>query len=232
MPAKLRAFFLIEVRTFIQNYRFIRFDIFVYNLRQIYNVHDRERLVLFFRKDHFMKSVHQLTLSALFLALGLILPFVTGQIPNIGRMLLPMHIPVLLCGLICGWKSGLIVGFVTPILRSAIFHSPMMFPMAFAMAFELATYGAVIGLIYAKMKSKRLTSIYLSLFSAMVCGRLVYGLVMTLITTFLHQPYSFEIFMTAAITSGIPGIIVQLILIPAIMLFLYRTGMIKADEAK
>lgn len=177
-----------------------------------------------------MKPVQKLTISALFLALGLILPFLTGQIPNIGRMLLPMHIPVLLCGLICGWQYGLGVGLITPILRSAVFHSPMMFPMAFAMAFELAGYGAVIGWIYAKFKSKNMINIYLSLLIAMVCGRVIYGLVMTVISALLHQPYSFEIFMTAAVTSGIPGMIVQLILIPAIMLFLYQSKILKTDQ--
>lgn len=207
-----------------------QFDLFVSKARQIYNKHNRKRITIAFRKDQVMKSVHRLTLSALFLALGLILPFITGQIPTIGRMLLPMHIPVLLCGLICGWEYGLGIGLITPLLRSVLFHSPAMFPMAFAMAFELATYGAVIGWMYAKFKSKNLSSIYLSLLMAMVCGRVMYGLVMALITTLLHQPYSFEIFMTAAITSGIPGIIIQLILIPVIMLFLYRTGMLHYNE--
>ena len=50
------------------------------------------------------QMLKNLTLAAMFLAAGLVLPFVTGQIPQIGSMLLPMHLPVLLCGLVCGWK--------------------------------------------------------------------------------------------------------------------------------
>ena len=77
-------------------------------------------------------------LAAMFLGLGLVLPFLTGQIKEIGNMLLPMHIPVLLCGLICGWQYGIAVGFIMPILRSFLFSMPHMFPNAVSMAFELA----------------------------------------------------------------------------------------------
>jgi len=66
----------------------------------------------------------RLTLAALFVALGLVLPFLTGQIPEIGSMLLPMHLPALLCGFVCGWPCGLAVGFVMPLLRSLIFGMP------------------------------------------------------------------------------------------------------------
>ncbi len=78
----------------------------------------------------------------------IVLPFLTGQIPEIGSMLSPMHIPVLICGIICGWKYGILVGAITPILRSVIFHMPPMYPTAISMAFELATYGFVSGLLF------------------------------------------------------------------------------------
>lgn len=177
-----------------------------------------------------MKSVQKITLSALFLALGLILPFLTGQIQHFGQMLLPMHYPIFLCGLICGWQYGLLVGFILPLLRSTIFGMPMMFPMAVAMAFELAGYGAMSGWMFSRAKKKNTVSVYTSLIAAMICGRVIYGLVMTLITSMLGQPYSFQIFITAAITSGIPGIIAQLILIPAIMILLDKTGILHFEQ--
>ena len=83
----------------------------------------------------------KLILAAMFLAIGLLLPFLTGQIRQIGNMLLPMHIPVILCGLICGWQYGLGVGFVLPLLRCVIFGMPVLFPTAVSMSFELAAYG-------------------------------------------------------------------------------------------
>jgi len=83
-----------------------------------------------------IKPVMNLTLAAMFLAVGLLLPFLTGQIKQIGNMLLPMHIPVIMCGLICGWKYGFGVGFVMPLMRSMLFGRPIMYPDAIAMAFE------------------------------------------------------------------------------------------------
>ena len=90
-------------------------------------------------------------LAALFLAIGLILPFITMQIPAVGKMLCPMHIPVLLCGYICGGPYGLLIGIITPLLRGVLFGMPAIFPNAFCMAFELATYGLVAGILSEKM---------------------------------------------------------------------------------
>ena len=118
--------------------------------------------------------VLRLTYSALYLAIALVLPFLTGQIPQIGSMLCPMHIPALLCGFVCGWPWGLAVGFIAPLLRSALFGMPTMFPAAVAMAFELAAYGAVAGLLY-RVLPKRTGCIYVALIAAMVAGRLVWG---------------------------------------------------------
>ena len=113
--------------------------------------------------------VLRLTYSALYLAIALVLPFLTGQIPQIGSMLCPMHIPALLCGFVCGWPWGLAVGFIAPLLRSALFGMPTMFPAAVAMAFELAAYGAVAGLLY-RVLPKRTGCIYVALIAAMVAG--------------------------------------------------------------
>ena len=104
-----------------------------------------------------MSSLHikKLTYSALFLAIALVLPFITGQIPEIGAMLCPMHIPALLCGFMCGWPWGLAVGFIAPLLRSVIFGMPAMFPSAVGMAFELAVYGMMSGLLYRLLPKKK-----------------------------------------------------------------------------
>ena len=121
------------------------------------------------------KKTHTLVLAALFLALALVLPFVTGGIPAIGNMLLPMHIPVLFCGLVCGWQYGLGVGFAAPLLRSLLFGAPPMYPNALAMAFELAAYGLIIGLVYARLPKQGWGALYASLLAAMAGGRLVWA---------------------------------------------------------
>ena len=168
-----------------------------------------------------------LTLSAMFLAIGLLLPLLTGQIKQIGSALLPMHIPVLLCGLICGWQYGLAVGFVVPLLRCAIFGMPMFFPTAISMAFELATYGFVVGFLYFHSRWKCVVALYRCMIIAMLSGRVVWGIVQVILLGLGENGFTFSMFITSAVINAIPGIILQLILIPSIMIALNRTGLVR-----
>jgi riboflavin transporter FmnP len=168
-------------------------------------------------------KTQKMILSALFLALAMALPFLTGQIPQFGSMLAPMHIPVLLCGFIVGWPYGLVIGFIAPLLRFLIFGMPPIFPTGIAMAFELAAYGAVTGVIYTRMKHSA-TSVYVSLIGAMLVGRAVWGLVRFALASAFGLDFSLAIFMSGAFFMAIPGIIVQLILIPVIMIALEKQG--------
>lgn len=183
------------------------------------------------------RGIKKLVLSAMFMAIGLVLPFITGQIQQIGNMLLPMHIPVLFCGLICGWQYGAVVGFVLPLLRYVLFGMPPIFPTGVSMSFELAVYGAVIGLIMQQLSKRNTTdsgknyvrNLYLALIGAMLAGRIVWGLVRFILARATMQPFTMEMFMAGAFLTAIPGIIVQLILIPGIMAALKRVGVLNAD---
>lgn len=183
------------------------------------------------------RGIKKLVLSAMFMAIGLVLPFITGQIQQIGSMLLPMHIPVLFCGLICGWQYGAVVGFVLPLLRYVLFGMPPIFPTGVSMSFELAVYGAVIGLIMQQLSKRNTTdsgknyvrNLYLALIGAMLAGRIVWGLVRFILARATIQPFTMEMFMAGAFLTAIPGIIVQLILIPGIMAALKRAGVLNAD---
>ena len=170
--------------------------------------------------------VHTLVLSAMFLALGLVLPFFTGQIPQVGGMLLPMHLPVFLCGLICGWQYGLAVGFVTPLLRLALFSMPPLLT-AVAMAFELAAYGGIAGFLYSRSRWQCIFALYRCLIAAMVGGRLVWAAARVVMTGVVGEPFTWQIFLTGALLNAVPGIILQLIFIPAVMVALDRTGMVR-----
>ncbi len=161
--------------------------------------------------------VKNIGLSAMFIAIGLVLPFFTGQIQNVGNMLLPMHIPVFICGLVCGWKYGAVVGFVLPLMRSVIFGMPVLFPNAASMAFELMTYGLIVGLIYGLSKKKSILMLYVSLIVAMVAGRVVWGLAQVIFLGISGNVFTVQMFIAGAFLNAIPGIILQLILIPAIM---------------
>ena len=167
--------------------------------------------------------VRKITYSALFLALAMVLPFLTGQIPEIGSMLCPMHIPALLCGFLCGWPWGLAVGFLSPLLRSLLFGMPPVW-VSIAMAFEMAAYGAVSGWLYRRL-GRSSARIYGSLVAAMVAGRLVWGLVQFLLAGLRGTEFNLSIFLSGAVTTAIPGIILQLVLIPVLVLVMERTNM-------
>lgn len=174
------------------------------------------------------QKIKNLTLAAMFLAIGMVLPFLTGQIPQIGNMLLPMHIPVFLCGLICGWQYGAVVGFILPLLRSAIFGAPVFFPTATAMAFELMTYGLVAGLLYNKVSRWQcVRALYRCLLIAMLAGRAVWGVVQVVQLGVSGDGFTWQMFMAGAFLNAIPGILVQLILIPGVMVALNRTGLVR-----
>jgi len=174
------------------------------------------------------KLILKISLSGLFLALAMVLPFLTGQIPEIGSMLSPMHIPVLICGFICGWQYGLAVGFISPLLRFIMFGMPPFYPVGLAMSFELATYGALSGLLFillVKKNLKNIFSIYITLVISMLIGRIVWGVVRYFIAV-LDQTmvFTFNAFMAGAFISAWPGIILHLILIPAILIALEKAN--------
>ena len=167
-------------------------------------------------------DIKKLTLSAMFLALAFVMPFLTGHIPQIGSMLCPMHIPVLLCGFFCGAPWGLVVGIVAPILRSFALGMPPMFPTAFCMAFELAAYGFIAGWLHNKLPKKKL-NVYVSLLSAMIIGRLVWGIIMFCCMGFDALKFGLNAFLAGAVLNAVPGIIVQIVLIPIVVITLEQT---------
>lgn len=161
-------------------------------------------------------SIKNLVLSGLFIALGLVLPFFTAQIPSVGSRLLPMHIPVLISGFVCGWPLGLVVGFVTPLLRSLIFGMPPMFPTAIAMAFELGTYGLMAGLLYDLLPKKN-SSTYISLILSMIVGRIIWGIASMFLLSLNGKAFTWQMFIAGSLVNAIPGIILQIILIPIVI---------------
>ncbi len=176
------------------------------------------------------KRTLKLVYAAVCLALAMVLPLLTGQIPEIGSKLSPMHIPALLCGFLCGWEYGLVVGFIAPLLRSLIFGMPPLFPTATAMAFELAAYGAFAGLFY-KLFPKKISYIYLTQILAMICGRIVWGAVMFAFMGFGFANFGFEAFLSGAILNAVPGMILHIILVPAIVIVLRQAKLIPDERA-
>ncbi|MBE5787642.1 MAG: ECF transporter S component [Clostridiales bacterium] len=171
-------------------------------------------------------------MAAVSLALCLVLPFLTGQIPEIGSMLCPMHIPVLLCGFLCGPVWAGIVGAIAPLLRFTIFGMPPILPTGVAMCFELLTYGLLSGLLY-RLLPKKPHFVYASLLIAMLCGRLVWGTARLIIAGLTPHGFSWALFLADGFTGAIPGIILQIILIPVLVIALQRAlpWMKKAEKS-
>lgn len=171
-----------------------------------------------------MTKTRNLTISAMFVALCVVLPMAFHSVANAGQILLPMHFPVLLCGMACGWPYGLACGILGPLLSSLFTGMP---PMAIlpSMLCELAVYGFVTGLLSRKINSGlKIFDIYLPLLCAMVAGRLFYGILNALI--FRAGSYSFSIWLTAAFVTSLPGIIIQLIFVPVFVYILRKAKFI------
>lgn len=166
-------------------------------------------------------TLRKLITSGVCLALCMILPFFTGQIPQIGAALSPLHIPVLICGLSCGWQYGLAVGFIAPLLRALTFGMPPLFPTATAMAFEMAAYGAISGLLL-KLLPKKIIFLYTSLIGAMLFGRIIWGIVTWVLLGITGDGFSMSAFLSGAFINAVPGIICHILIIPPIILGLRR----------
>ena len=177
----------------------------------------------------------RLVLAGLFLAVGLILPYVTSHAYGIqGTIILPMHLPVMLCAFFCGPLLGALCGLILPVLNSILTGMPVLYPMAVIMTVELFTYGIVIGFISRLFKhSTKIIPVYASLISAMVSGRILSGLTaaLLLIVTPLNPAVAKYSVLSSVIT-GIPGIIIQLILVPSAVCILGKKATTKYDAKK
>lgn len=166
-------------------------------------------------------QIRRLTLTAMFIALGYLLPFLTGQNPQFGAMLSPMHIPALLCGFVCGWQYGLVAGAIMPLLRSATLGMPYIFPDAVAMAFELAAYGCAAGLLYRALP-KHIAFVYVTLVLSMLIGRAVWGLASAVLMMGTENVFTTQAFLAGAFINAWPGIVLHILVIPPVVLGLRR----------
>ena len=170
-------------------------------------------------------SIKQLMITALMLGLGLILPSFFHML-GAGPVMLPMHIPVLICGLMCGAPYGALCGAILPFLSSALTGMPPMFPTALSMALELATYGLVTGLLYRRWA----WNIYAAMLLSMLAGRVVSGLANAVLLGLSGGTYTVQAFLTAAFVTSIPGIVIQLLFVPVIVLALTKAQLVEKPK--
>lgn len=169
--------------------------------------------------------IRKLVYAAICLALAMLLPFLTGQVPQFGKALCPMHIPAFLCGFICGPVWGAVVGFISPLLRYMLFGMPILIPTGLSMVFELAVYGALSGILY-KVFPKKTSFIYVSLVISMLVGRIVAGISMYFIMMGQGKTYTMSTFISVNFITAIPGIILHIVVVPVIVIALKKAKLI------
>ncbi|MBR6743809.1 MAG: ECF transporter S component [Clostridia bacterium] len=178
------------------------------------------------RHDYLKK----LTVSAMMLAIALLLPFLTGQLPSVGKMLAPMHLPVLLCGLICGPIFGFAVGAIAAPLRFVLFGAPPM-PNVLYMTSELAAYGLLSG-IFSRILPRRKLSLYVSLILSMIGGRIAYAIIFISIN--LSNAKTVEALIlpiiSATVLTAWPGMILQIVIIPTLLIVLEKAKIIPFEK--
>ena len=172
--------------------------------------------------------IRKTAIAGVVIALAMVLPFITGSIPTVGKVLSPMHIPAYLAGVLLGPITGGAVAFICPLIRSVAFGMPKLIT-AVGMCFELFTYAFVFGLL-VKLLPKRLPCLYASLVAAMISGRLIGGAVKIVLLLFgAIEKYSFSAFLTGYFVNALPSIVIQLVVIVPMLYALSRAGLFKYD---
>lgn len=184
----------------------------------------RKRASIFMKKTNLLR----LLITAVLLAVGMVLPLLLGQVQVLGQTISPLHIPVLICGLTCGAPYGVVLGFVLPLLRSLIFGMPPLVPVAVPMAFEMAVYGLLTGLLYPVFrrlfgnKMENLLAILAAMLIAMVAGRLVGGAAKAIVMGLQSKAYTFDAFVAGYFVTTSVGAVIHLIVCPAVVVALEK----------
>ncbi len=174
-----------------------------------------------------MSPIKKMIVTAFFIALGVLLPLAFHSIPNAGSVFLPIHIPILFCGIVCSFPYGLACGVITPLLSSLLTGMPSVAYLP-RMLCELAVYGLITSLLMRYIRMKNLyAKVYIVLIGAMLAGRVMYGIASALY--FAGGEYSMQIWITAAFVTALPGIIIQIVLIPALTFALQKGGFIALE---
>lgn len=175
-------------------------------------------------------EIRKLIVAALCLALCLVLPFLTGQIPQIGNMLSPMHIPAFLCGFLCGWPYALLVGLIAPPLRFLLFQMPPLFPTGLSMMFELAAYGVSAALL-SRVFPKKPAYLYVALILSMLIGRAVWGAVRLVLMGVANIEFGWKLFFAGAFANAVPGILCHILVVPPVVMLVEQAAMKNSHTA-
>ena len=164
-------------------------------------------------------DVKRMVLASMMVALCVVLPIAFHAVPNGGATFLPMHIPILLCGMLCGWHYGVICGLLGPLLSCLLTGMPAMAILP-AMMVECAVYGLVTGLTLRFVRTgKWYIDLYIALILAMLLGRVMSGVAKAWI---FSMGLTMKGWVTASFVTALPGIVIQLALVPLLVAMLMK----------
>ena len=165
--------------------------------------------------------VKKMVLCAACIALCYILPVALHPV-GLGGVLSPMHLPVLLCGLVCGWGYGAVCGVIGPVVSHLLSGMPPVNALV-SMIPELMVYGLVTGLCMRYIRTGKLVAdLYIALSIAMLLGRIVGGIAKALFYLGGGKSFGIALWVSGYFVETLPGILVQLLLIPVLVLALTR----------
>ena len=171
----------------------------------------------------------KLAFAGMCLALCLLLPFLTANSRELGNILCLMHVPVLLCGFVCSWQYGLAVGLTAPLMRSFLFGMPPFPTVALPMAAELAVYGLLTGILY-RVFEKKIGMMYVSLVISMIAGRMASVLTKYVLYALDKTEFSLSLVLKMNFVTTLPGVVLQLILIPTVIYALQKQGVLAREN--
>jgi hypothetical protein len=161
-------------------------------------------------------NTRQMILAGFFMAIGLLIPAIFHMLGGAGPIFLPMHIPVLIAGFFLSPFYAAMVGLITPLLSSALTGMPVFYPILPIMMGELMTYGLVV----SWLSQGRMKNIWGRLIAAMIAGRMVAGLIVFVLATGFGLKMKPLIYLQGAIITGLPGLVIQILLIPALVILI------------
>ncbi|MBP1745325.1 MAG: transporter component [Firmicutes bacterium] len=172
-------------------------------------------------------TTQEIVLGGLLLASGVILPMVFHVFGMTGPIFLPMHIPVLIAGFLLSPQLALIVGILTPLLSSIFTGMPVMFPIAVIMAFELGVYALAASIAVRKLNLSTVPSLLI----AMLSGRFAAGISVALLVQLFGIKMNALIYLKGAVITGIPGILLQLVMVPILVIAIRKYLKIASVQA-
>ena len=153
-------------------------------------------------------ELRQIPLTALFAATAVILPQFFHLV-GLGPTFLPMFLPIMLGSFLLTWKFALVLAILPPLVSFAITGMPPLVPPILpVMLVELIIISLIISIFSIHLKK----TYWLALPVAIISDRLILFLIVSWIAPMLG--YNHPVFTIALVGSGIPGIIMQIIVIP------------------